>query len=332
MSGNSYESNQSTICTFPDFTSSELATNVSYVKTYLSFIVICSFVIVIANSVVLVAMVLTKKLHKSRYVLIFNLCISDLFVGLLFPVVVWGGAGVGDILGSIVTFVSMLTILSIAIERFIKIVLLPYTKKLATSRQLIATCGVMWLISAILFLSVVTEPTWYAYIYHFVSPVILIIIFAVIIVLYLLIFLNVSKQEKGQSHRSSLRRRKHVKTKRVLHGFALIIALYCCCYLPWAVESLRIGVQMSRNGEEICWQGTVPLYFTICIGILNSALNPFIYWRRLPDFNEGMKAVFQRCRGEYDPSAYETNDSSSTLARNNSKTSSVYKENNIIRP
>ncbi|XP_071950654.1 adenosine receptor A3-like [Antedon mediterranea] len=317
------------ICTFPDFTRTKLATKASYVYSYLSIIAILSFLIIITNSIILIAMILNKKLHRSRYVLILNLCISDLLVGLIFPVVVWGGAGVGDILGSIVSFVSMLTILSIAIERFLKIVLCPYSKKLATSRQLIAVCGGIWLMSAVLFFSVIDKPEAYGYLYHFIIPVLLFIILVVIIVLYLLIFMNVNKQEVSQSQRSTIKRGKFIKSKRVLEGFVMIVALYICCYLPWGVESFRIGILMARNEQDICWRGTIPLYFTICIGILNAVLNPFIYWRRLPDFGDSVKALFKCCCGKYDSKDFENNDSSTTLARQNSRLSNYTKENTI---
>ncbi|XP_071949086.1 adrenocorticotropic hormone receptor-like [Antedon mediterranea] len=222
--------------------------------------------------------------------------------GIIYPCIVIFNKTYMESIGLIVGIVSGFTILAIAAERFLKIVVFTNSSKthIGTTRQLLSISVIMWLITS----SVLLPISFYDYILHRVifftlGPLCIVVIMIGISILYFSIFIKIHSHDKRMSARLN-RGGNYKYTKLVLRAYVVIVVVYAICWLPWAIESLRIMFTMYYGFEEEdrCIVSSLVFYIGVAMILLNSAVNPVIYWRRLPDFREGISELFGCCTNE----------------------------------
>ncbi|XP_033119195.1 sphingosine 1-phosphate receptor 1-like [Anneissia japonica] len=264
---------------------------------YFSLICICS---IVENVIILLTIIRVKRLHKRRNILIFNLAVTDLLAGIVYPSFLNGTHMEGMALT--IGIVSVFTILAIATERFLKIVV--FTKSsnahICTTRQLVGASITAWVIVSVILLPIsYIDNDLHRVIFFTLGPLCVVVVMIGISVFYLAIFLKIRYHDKRVSANLN-RAEKYTNTKVVLKAYVVIVIVYAICWLPWAAESLRImftmyyGVRM----ENRCIVSTSVSYVGVAMILLNSAINPIIYWLRLPDFRHGTSELFRCCRKE----------------------------------
>ncbi|XP_071946675.1 mu-type opioid receptor-like [Antedon mediterranea] len=277
-------------CTMPDIYESDVADSKTALKgIFISLVIIC-VLIVFGNTVVVSTFLHYRKLRRPRNIFVFNLALTDLSAGLMMPIQVLVGASVTDAIGSTFVVISLLTVLAIAVERFIIIVVAPTKHRdIVTKRGVITTCVCFWVIPLAIIVPFSSYTEAYILIVLNLGPWLMIFVSIAVVILYGAIFIKIRRHERRMRGKSGSKRNELREAERVVKAFALIVALFSACWLPWAIEALRINFSLYIITHEArCFRGTVAFYVCLCIGLLNSALNPLAYWWRLPDFRQGV--------------------------------------------
>ncbi|XP_033119175.1 sphingosine 1-phosphate receptor 1-like [Anneissia japonica] len=279
-------------------------TGATIFTVYFFFMCICS---IIENTIILVTIILVKRLHKRRHILIFNLALTDLMAGFIYPCSVIYNKNYTESMSFIVGISSVFTIFAIATERFLKIVVFTKSRNahIGTTRQLVGVSAAAWMIPFVILLPIIIyDYNLHLLVFLIFEPVCIFVVMAGISVLYLAIYVKIRSHEKRMS--TNLNRSENYNlTKLVLKAYVVLVAVYAVCWLPWAIECIRITYTtfFKIDEEESTCIGSTTLLFYIGVGmsLLNSALNPIIYWLRLPDFREGISELFECCKKGYRP-------------------------------
>ncbi|XP_033106182.1 uncharacterized protein LOC117108315 [Anneissia japonica] len=313
---------------------SDVDGNMYFLVGFITYIVFTSFVSIVGNILCAVAILrptrtvrgrLRKRLPKSRYIFIFNLAITDAMGGLLYPVQFIIGDSVVDVPGLSTGITSSLTILAIAAERFNKIVLeKTYQNSRSERMRSIGCCVILWSLPFVCLISIYTyDPDLHKFVFFFVGPVCVIFVMFSIAFLYTSIILTIRLHEQNKIHKFGSR--KFNKMKLVLRAYGVILLVYVVCWLLWAVESIRICITRYLTvsiTEERCLEGTTLLYVALGLGLMNSAINPVIYWKTLPDIRWGIRQIYYVfLEGMFGKCCKLENGSSDVAACTNSTTS-----------
>ncbi|XP_033119176.1 sphingosine 1-phosphate receptor 1-like [Anneissia japonica] len=273
------------------------ATSTGFILFTIYFFLICICSIV-ENTIILMAIIRIKRLHKRRNILIFNLAVTDLMAGVIYPSSVIFNQTYMESIGFIIGFVSVFTILAIAIERFVKIVVFTnHSSHIGTKRQLLGASIIAWVIPSItLFPISVYNYTLHLVIFLTLGPLCIFVVMTAISVLYLAIYVKIRSHDKRMSSNLNLPE-KYKFTKLVLQAYVVIVVVYAICWLPWGIESLRIMYTMyfGFDEENRCIVSTLAFYIGVAMVLLNSAVNPIIYFLRLPDFRKGITELIGCC-------------------------------------
>ncbi|XP_071948420.1 sphingosine 1-phosphate receptor 1-like [Antedon mediterranea] len=286
-------------CDLPDITKTSLYQNKVILLIYTAQLLLLCFFIITENSIILFAFYKVRKLRQRNNVLICSLSLTDFCTGIILPIQMLGPPSVIDVISFSMFFISVLTILLIAIERFYVLVIM--TKRLERdqnrkSAPLIWTCVGLWVGTLALFVPWAMKPYVYILILYTVAPLSVIIVMVGVVCLYIAIFYSIHKMDLQKQ--SYIGKKDYQRTKVVLRAYGIIVVTFVLCWFPWSFEALRIGVQVYLNVEpndRQCYYASITACFLLNIGIFNSALNPIIYWRNLPDFREAICSVFSCC-------------------------------------
>lgn len=280
----------------------------------IAFILIC-LLIVVENTIVLVAIWKNKKFHLPMYYLLGNLTLSDLLAGFTYMVnIITSGPRSLELTpllwflregGVFITLAaSVISLLAIAIERHITMVKMkPYhgTKR----SRMFALIGASWALAVLL--GVLPIIGWncmcdlqlcstvlplYAKSYVLVCVTIFSAILLAIVVLYGHIFHTVKRNTKrlGSIRRKGLARRSQ-KYMALLKTVTIVLGVFIACWLPLFLLLLL---------DFVCQTAKCPILFKadyfLGLAMINSLINPIIYTLTSKDMRKAIiKLLCRRC-------------------------------------
>ncbi|XP_033103276.1 sphingosine 1-phosphate receptor 1-like isoform X2 [Anneissia japonica] len=286
-------------CGLPDVRTTDLYKNKTVFLIYFIQLIFLCFCILFENTIVLFAFYRVKTLRQRRNVLICSLALTDFCTGIMLPIQILGPPSVADAVSFSMLLLSVLTILLIAIERFYVLVVM--TKRLQRDEErrsapLICICFVLWVGTLALFVPWAMKPYAYILILYTVGPLSVIIVMVAVVCLYVAIFHSMRKMDLQKQ--KYIGKKDFQRTKVVLRAYGIIVFTFVLCWFPWSFEAIRIGWEIYINvepDERQCYYATTVACFLLNLGLLNSALNPIIYWKNLPDFREAICSLFSCC-------------------------------------
>ncbi|KAK2857556.1 hypothetical protein Q7C36_005475 [Tachysurus vachellii] len=261
----------------------------------IAFILIC-LLIVVENTIVLVAIWKNKKFHLPMYYLLGNLTLSDLLAGFTYMLnIIMSGPNTLHLTpllwflregGVFITLAaSVISLLAIAIERHITMVKMkPYhgTKR----NRMFALIGASWALAVLL--GVLPVIGWncihelqlcstvlplYAKSYVLFCVTVFSAILLAIVVLYGRIFHSVKRNTKrlGSIRRKGLARRSQ-KYMALLKTVTIVLGVFIACWLPLFLLLLL---------DFVCQTGACSILFKadyfLGVAMINSLINPIIY-------------------------------------------------------
>lgn len=280
----------------------------------IAFVLIC-LLIVVENTIVLVAIWKNKKFHLPMYYLLGNLTLSDLLAGFTYMVnIIMSGRNTLNLTpllwflregGVFITLAaSVISLLAIAIERHITMVKMkPYhgTKR----KRMFALIGASWALAVLL--GVLPIIGWncmgelqlcstvlplYAKSYVLFCVTVFIFILLAIVVLYGHIFHTVKRNTKrlGSLRRKGLARRSQ-QYMALLKTVTIVLGVFIACWLPLFLLLLLDFVYQT---------GTCCILFKadyfLGVAMINSLINPIIYTLTSKDMRKAIiKLLCRRC-------------------------------------
>lgn len=280
----------------------------------IAFVLIC-LLIVVENTIVLVAIWKNKKFHLPMYYLLGNLTLSDLLAGFTYMVnIIMSGPtslNMTPLLwflregGVFITLAaSVISLLAIAIERHITMVKMkPYhgTKR----NRMFALIGASWALAVLL--GVLPIIGWncmgklqqcstvlplYSKSYVLFCVTVFIAILLAIVVLYGRIFHTVKRNTKrlGSIRRKGLASRSQ-KYMALLKTVTIVLGVFIACWLPLFLLLLL---------DFVCQTGACPILFKadyfLGVAMINSLINPIIYTLTSKDMRKAIiKLLCRRC-------------------------------------
>lgn len=280
----------------------------------IAFIMIC-LLIVVENTIVLVAIWRNKKFHLPMYYLLGNLTLSDLLAGFTYMVnIIMSGRNTLQLTpllwfvregGVFITLAaSVISLLAIAIERHITMVKMkPYhgTKR----NRMFALIGASWALAVLL--GVLPIIGWncmrelqlcstvlplYAKSYVLFCVTVFSGILLAIVVLYGRIFHTVKRNTKrlGSIRRKGFARRSQ-KYMALLKTVTIVLGVFIACWLPLFLLLLL---------DFVCKSGACPILFKadyfLGVAMINSLINPVIYTLTSKDMRKAIiKLLCRRC-------------------------------------
>lgn len=280
----------------------------------IAFILIC-LLIVVENTIVLVAIWKNKKFHLPMYYLLGNLTLSDLLAGFTYMVNIITSGHKTLRLTPLLWFVreggvfitlaaSVISLLAIAIERHITMVKMkPYhgTKR----NRMFALIGASWALAVLL--GVLPIIGWncmhelqlcstvlplYAKSYVLFCVTVFSAILLAIVVLYGRIFHTVKRNTKrlGSLRRKGLARRSQ-KYMALLKTVTIVLGVFIVCWMPLFLLLLL---------DFVCQTLECPILFKadyfLGVAMINSLINPIIYTLTSKDMRKAIiKLLCHQC-------------------------------------
>ncbi|XP_072252960.1 trace amine-associated receptor 13c-like [Leuresthes tenuis] len=298
---------------FPQLNTSCRRIQLPHFETMLIYVLLSciSVLTMILNTLVIISISHFRKLHTPTNLLLLSLAVSDFSVGILlfFLIVLIDGWFLGDLMCTlyqystyVISSASTGNMVIISIDRYVAICYpLHYTSKITQKRMKICVC-VCW-IGSLIFQSlivmdnlkqpgrynsgfgecvfVVNDIAGYTDLtFSFIVPI------AVIIVLYLRVFVvAVSQARAMRSHitatnlkHSVTAKKSELKAARTL-GVVVVVFLLCLC--PYYCVTLS-GQDSSLSASDA---------FVACLYAFNSCLNPIIYAFFYPWFRKAIQLI-----------------------------------------
>ena len=287
--------------------------NTVYFKTgdfldwYIANSVLCSILAIattMANLCILTTIWRTPFLHTPSNFILFSLELSDLGVGLLaqpaaavntvakiqgfINTACVSGVAVAA-LSTYLCGVSLLSVTAVGIDRYLALHLhLRYTQ-LVTNKRVIALLIFSWLLVALVLLTWLWYPRFILGLGVAVGCICILITSACFFRIYLVLRyhlrqISIQTQPKTENQESNGALNLTRYRKSVLAMFMVYLVLLFC-YLPYLSVACLVAVQDINTTNRLLFELTRTLVY------VNSAINPFIYCRRLQDIKT---AVLQR--------------------------------------
>ncbi|XP_058488306.1 adenosine receptor A1-like [Solea solea] len=276
---------------------------------------------VVGNVLVVLVVCVNRTLRNTTFCFIVSLAVADIAVGLLvIPLAIIISLGFNthfytclflSCLLLIITQGSILSLLAIAIDRYLRVKIpTKYSIVVTQGRAYVAVC-LCWILS---FLSglvpmvgwnnhdfqgnisssseIICEFTTvirmdYMVYFNFFGWVV--VPLTVMITLYAEIFRVIRKQLNKRAEATCDGERYYRKELRLAKSLALVVFLFAVCWLP---------IHVMNCINFFCPQCHIPkivMYIGIFMSHVNSALNPMVYAFRIKQFQVTLVQILRRC-------------------------------------
>ncbi|XP_071940965.1 adrenocorticotropic hormone receptor-like [Antedon mediterranea] len=249
---------------------------------------------VLLNVFVILQFIVEKELRKRSHIFTCSLALSDgLFaVFFLISVKIKNASTTSSIIvatvGISASLVSLFTLLAIAVERLLVIVLFPFNPNVNSARKIFFILALIWLFSFI-FIGLLFA---FGHLYEMETflTIFKICLIHILHSIYFMIYRYVAKQDKKmEAHRfrGSLQSNTNVSTTRkLLKTFSIIISSYALCWLPINVTTLLdIFLNISCTSEIYIDVYAIAFNFAA----LYAVINPLVYGWRNKDIRKSVK-------------------------------------------
>ncbi|XP_038045154.1 adenosine receptor A2b-like [Patiria miniata] len=247
---------------------------------------------VLGNSLVIATCLFNsfkRRIRRRINIFVCNLSLADLCIGVCFPITLRLGSSRVDVVSSVFLLVSTVCVTSVALERFVAVVLSPFRyKEMFTYRRCIVISLFCWIIPVVVTIPLSLNLEIFYRVFFVVAPCVVLFELCLTGALYSAIYYTVRKQRRQITVNLPLAPELH-QTRRLSTLFALIVGLFPLCWLPMVV--IVMVQSLSFGKKNVCFVANVPFYAGLCVGLITSVVNPFIYWWRMPDYKDGTKAL-----------------------------------------
>ena len=180
--------------------------------------------------------------------------------------------------------VSFETVLAIAIERLLVIVIFPFKKDLNSPKKLFTTCAVLWILSYTTVGMVFISADNMLFEFEFIIAIYNIAVVVLVSATYCVIYISVCRHETQMDIVPQELR----LSKRLLKTFAIVVGVFAISWLPIEIVGI-LDYSFKFRCENII---IVDIYITCFIlSLTHSLATPIVYGWRIEDFR---KAVFKR--------------------------------------
>lgn len=253
-----------------------------------------------SNLLVIYIIALTRSLHSPSYVIILGLAVSDFFVGVLsqpsFSAIQYYelieisesycvAAVVYQFSGWVLASISLLTLTTLTVDRFLALHIHLRYKQLITCQRIIIVLVLIWVYGILggVFRIFTTDKIFKSYI-------VLLLIACALNFIFLCLINRTVRRHTAQINalHAGANQAMNIRMKKSVNVMYYVIGTFMVCYCPYMVCLLAVTIQ----GE---WTQTIRIFFRIgeYLVLLNSLLNPVIYcWR----IEEMRNAARQRLR------------------------------------
>ncbi|XP_038064884.1 beta-4C adrenergic receptor-like [Patiria miniata] len=273
-----------------------------------ALLVVCVAAIV-SNILAVVLFASTKQLRIKYYGFAFNLVLGDIaaptFI-FLHKVTVYFQVPVVQSLVRTSLCAVELSILAIAVNRLLALTITPPARydAMVTRGRMLAACLLIWVISAALY--VPTTQVHTPLVTRMLRPSIALVILLITAVFYCAVFRQIARYTPPLASTTGVRaddavaRARLSQTRRLMITFAIILVTCFACWIPYCIANFMLYV--SRKRYSVQPQSLKVFYqLSVLLLMLNSLINPFIYWWRIREFRDGMYRWVCLGRGNADP-------------------------------
>ncbi len=260
---------------------------------------------VFLNLTIIVSFIVSRKLRKFQYTLIFNLCLVDALIAVIVQLPI-GGNQTGvfrlpcELLkpsGHVLTWISFLTVVAISVDRFVS-VFHPYLHpRLVTPRNVTICLITLWVLPVTLGILVhvsVLCPK------HLILPTaVSSLTFSILLIAgHLRMFIIIRRIRRQIRHDNArFRQEDACRNRRITAGvkgmrftIATIITLLLC-YFPYAMLNL---VKSPSSYHEYL----IALHVSLSLALLPAVLNPILMLCTVTEVRGGVMKLFKiRVRG-----------------------------------
>lgn len=286
-------------------------------------IVICA-VGLAENLLSFLAILHVKKLSDTFYHLLLNLCISDIFVLITALVMyIFHDLAYFKKQPCLPTFIFYPFLTTIFSEAFTTVSLVAYQSlaifKPYTYHKFVSKPRVWVLIVLIWVISIPLAFAQYFYsmmiskvktfmcvcFYYLTQPresvienVIIantiIICVAIVLILYVKIFLKVRHLQKNDQEREGVNRQQLHSRAKIAATMVVLFGVLVVFWIPYAIVLTACGIRdgMSDGVDPQC---ATYHFITMTLLVVNSVIDPIIYGLRLPGVRKGYSRLFKRC-------------------------------------
>uniref|UniRef100_G3NND6 Adenosine A3 receptor n=1 Tax=Gasterosteus aculeatus TaxID=69293 RepID=G3NND6_GASAC len=288
---------------------------------YISIETAIALVSVVGNVLVVLAVCVNRALRNTTFCFIVSLAVADIAVGVLvIPLAIILSLGFKtqfytclflSCLLLIITQSSILSLLAIAIDRYLRVKIPTRYSTIVTQRRACVAVCLCWILSFLTGLvpmmgwnrrhaggnlsssgDIVCEFTAvmrmdYMVYFNFFGWVV--VPLSVMIALYAEIFRVIRRQLNRRAEATCDGERYYRKELKLAKSLALVVFLFAVCWLP---------IHIMNCIDFFCPQWSVPkftLYAGIFMSHVNSALNPMVYAFRIKQFRVTLIKISQRC-------------------------------------
>ena len=246
--------------------------------------VMCSLTAVVGNTIVLIALWRSKSMYSATKALFYGLAFSDLATGLTQPLfvayllgVAWDNAWLYctvalpfSLTALFFSMVSLWTLSTIAVDRYLALHLLTRYKTVVTVKLIVAALVLGWLISAFCTVSIIFSVKFR----QIVSGIAVFICFIISIYCYRRNYITLRQQKL---HVQALRSFQVEHYRKSLKSMFLIFCLFFSTIFPFFC--ILVLVTIAGFGSTSLFI----LDVSTLIVMTNSLLNPIVYCMRVRD-------------------------------------------------
>ncbi|MEE6493418.1 hypothetical protein FKM82_016816 [Ascaphus truei] len=285
-----------------------------YSNVYIALESVIGISAVLGNTLVIWAVSLNPSLQNATFYFIVSLALADLAVGVLvMPLAIVLSLGIQVqfhaclfmcCLIIILTNASILSLLAIAIDRYLRIKIPTRYRTVITSRRICLSIGITWIVSFLVglvpmfgwnnrssldkedrnylsckFLSVMRMD--YMVYFNIFGWVLLPLV--IMLALYTEIFYLIRKQLKQNSSNCTGRGLFYGKEYKTAKSLSLVLLLFALSWLP--LSTLNCILYFVPDAEKL--KALRPtFFFAILLSHANSAMNPIIYAFKIKKFKD----------------------------------------------
>ena len=183
-----------------------------------------------------------------------------------------------------VSFVSLLTMTAISVDRLLALLLESRYRQIVTLKRTYIVVATFWVVSGVVALCYIIDyriTDWYGYI---VIPSCLVISFASYTKIFRALSHHVEVQHQQPSQPNALNMARY---RKAVHSALWVQLALVVCYLPGGIEPVLL-----RDSEPSSYQliGSV----TSLLIFLNSTLNPFLYCWKISEVRQAVKQTIRQ--------------------------------------
>ena len=242
-----------------------------------------------------------KCFRNSPTYLVANLAASHFIICLFGPFVVVSIHWSLNIIWKCTTAASIVTICSIAADRYLMVAFPFKHHSLMRGKKIILWIIFIWVLSSSSSFEILLDPQSSVLVIHSINLYIALIIMFGAGLLYVLTFLSLRKQARnlglhnpaGESNANSTQRVRQLREKRFLNTIVLVACIEVIGIAPCLILYERLvakGIYFQRSIPiDILWCFLYTLYY------FTHAINPCLYVIRLPNYRKTFFALYWKC-------------------------------------